>query len=85
MKTGKTVEADIMQVLYNKFPYETLSGLLSLVLGFFLYNVNAFQEWWYVTKMTTYQHDGKTGEMGGVTVGLVPSRGHGSYPLRGPP
>lgn len=35
--------------------------------------------------MTTYQHDGKTGEMGGVTVGLVPSRGHGSYPLRGPP
>lgn len=35
MKTGKTVEADIMQVLYNKFPYETLFGLLSLVLGFF--------------------------------------------------
>lgn len=41
MKTGKTVEADIMQVLYNKFPYETLFGLL-LVLGVFLYNVNAF-------------------------------------------
>lgn len=41
MKTGKTVEADIMQVLY-KFPYETLFGLLSLVLGFFVYNVNAF-------------------------------------------
>lgn len=42
MKTGKTVEADIMQVLYNKFPYETLFGLLLLVLGFFLYNTNAF-------------------------------------------
>lgn len=52
-----------------------------------LYNVNMNIQYSTVMLYSTvsvYQHDGKAGQMGGVTVGLVPSRGHSPYPLRGP-